>query len=81
MADPIWTVISAETDLEALDCCCSDASRRGGWAVAAVTGRGVPATLTHVGVGSGGDQHQPHGHRRRQRRQRPDVGLPLAHHP
>ena len=49
MADPIWTVISAETDLEALDCCCSDATRRGGWAVAAVTGRGVPATLTHVG--------------------------------
>jgi hypothetical protein len=49
VAHPIWTVISAETDLEALDCCCSNASRRGGWAVAAVTRRGVPTTLTRAG--------------------------------
>ena len=49
IADPIWTVISAETDLEALGCCCSGASRREGWAVAAVTGRGVPATLARAG--------------------------------
>jgi hypothetical protein len=33
----------------ALDCCCSNASRRGGWAVAAVTGRGVPTTLARAG--------------------------------
>ena len=46
MADPIWTVISAESDLEAPGLLLL---RRGGWAVAAVTAQGVPATLTRAG--------------------------------
>jgi hypothetical protein len=49
MADPIWTVISAETDLKPWTAVAATraGAEAGRWP--AVTGWGVPATLTRAG--------------------------------
>jgi hypothetical protein len=47
LADPVRVVILAEVDLGAL--AWWETSSREGWAVAAVTRRGVSATLTRAG--------------------------------